>query len=129
MAGKTAASKRTRRRPRGRPRGPAQATPAAAPGRSAPNLPEWKWRTFPVFAAFVAGLLADSLVNPPASNAGTALRIVALLGTGYVLAHVFVTNVIVARRIKARDRARARGDDDTEWVDEVVHPDEQERAP
>ena len=82
-----------------------------------------------MLAAFVAGLLVDSLFNPPASSAGTLLRIVALLGTGYVLAHVFVTNVIVARRIKARDKVRARGDDVGEWVDEVVHPDEQAHGP
>ncbi|MDE3094594.1 MAG: hypothetical protein KGK07_01160 [Chloroflexota bacterium] len=80
-------------------------------------------------AAFVAGLLVDSLFNPPASDAGTALRIVALLGAGYVLAHVFVTNVIVARRIKSRDKARAPDGNAAEWVDEVVHPDEQERGP
>jgi len=90
-----------------------------------PNLPQWKWRTFPVFAAFVAGLLVDSLFNPPASDAGTILRIIALLGTGYVVAHVFVVNVIVARRIKRRDEALRRGDEDEDaWVDEVVHPDE-----
>ena len=129
MPGKSAASKRTRRRPRSRTADKEQATAAEAPVRRAPNLPEWKWRTFPVLAAFVAGLLVDSLFNPPASDAGTALRIVALLGAGYVLAHVFVTNVIVARRIKARDKARTRGDTAAEWVDEVVHPDEQERGP
>jgi hypothetical protein len=90
-----------------------------------PNLPQWKWRTFPVFAAFVAGLLLDSIVNPPASDGGTALRIVALLGVGYVLAHVVVVNVIVARRIRVREKALAAGDDpDVQWVDEVVHPDD-----
>jgi hypothetical protein len=95
-----------------------------------PNLPQWKWRTFPVVAAFVAGLLVDSLFNPPASDAGTVLRIIALLGAGYVLAHVFVVNVIVARRIKRREEALQRGDDDEDaWVDEVVHPDEVPEPP
>jgi hypothetical protein len=104
--------------------------PATKPARdignaSAPNLPKWKWRTFPVFAAFVAGMLLDSVINPPASGPGTAIRIIALLGVGYVLAHLVVVNVVVARRIKARERALAAGDDpDVEWVDEVVHPDD-----
>ncbi|MHB8377354.1 MAG: hypothetical protein ACYDEB_10425 [Dehalococcoidia bacterium] len=126
MAAKTAAkSKRTPRRQRGRAADRATGAGTEARARRKPNLPDWKWRTFPVFAAFVAGLLVDSVFNPPASSAGTALRIVALLGTGYVLAHLFVTNVIVARRIKARDRALAAGRDaEEEWVDEVVHPDE-----
>ena len=116
-------SKRSARRQRAR--GGRRMTAPEARGMRQPNLPQWKWRTFPVLAAFVAGLLVDSLFNPPASDAGTALRIIALLGTGYVLAHVFVVNVIVARRIKRREEALARGDDDEEaWVDEVVHPDE-----
>ncbi len=93
----------------------------------APNLPQWKWRTFPVFAAFVAGMLLDSVLNPPASGPGTAIRIIALLGVGYVLAHLVVVNVVVARRIKAREKALAAGEDpDVEWVDEVVHPDDPE---
>jgi hypothetical protein len=102
-------------------------TAAEARASKMPNLPQWKWRSFPVFAAFIAGLLVDSLFNPPASDAGTVLRIVALLGTGYVLAHLFVVNTVVARRIKARQRAIESGERtpaEEEWVDEVVHPDE-----
>jgi alkylhydroperoxidase family enzyme len=96
-----------------------------APHERMPNLPDWRWRSFPVLVAFIAGVLFDAIINPPQSNAAIALRIVALLGAGYCLAHVFVVNTIVARRIKARQKAMAAaGDEDDEWVDEVVHPDE-----
>lgn len=111
-------------------RGVRRAAPAGTDPRETPavrpNLPHWNWRTFPVFAAFVAGLLLDSIINPPASGLGMALRVIGLLGAGYVLAHVIVVNVIVAGRIRARDKVLAAGEDpEVEWVDEVVHPDEQ----
>jgi len=91
--------------------------------------PERRWRTFPVLAAFVVGLLIASIVNGrPANEAAAALQIAAIFGVGYVLAHLFVLNVIVAGRIRRREAARAAAagdeDDDGEWVDEVVHPDE-----
>lgn len=124
MATKTAVkSKRVERR---RARGGPKMTAAEASASSMPNLPQWKWRTFPVFAALIAGLLLDGLFNPVASDPGRILRIIALLGAGYVIAHVFVVNVVVARRIKAREKAIAAGDAPPpaeEWVDEVVHPD------
>jgi len=104
------------------------ATPAASPaasGRRMPNLPDWRWRSFPVLAAFIAGLLVDSILNPPASDAAVVVRVVAVLGAGYCLAHLFIVNTIVARRIQARQKALATGEtDEDEWVDEVVHPDE-----
>ena len=49
------AAKRRSRRPRNRQRtGDAPPGPATTPPRIAP-LPEWKWRTFPVFFAFTLG--------------------------------------------------------------------------
>ncbi|MBF6600099.1 MAG: hypothetical protein IVW36_06285 [Dehalococcoidia bacterium] len=123
MASKTVL--RPKRTTRSRRRAVRHRGTAAEAASARPNLPHWKWRTFPVFAAFVAGLLLDSMVNPPASGLGTALRVIGLLGAGYVLAHMIVVNVIVAGRIRARDKALAAGEDpDVEWVDEVVHPDE-----
>lgn len=45
-------SKRRLRRERARARSAGEEAPPAAP---APALPEWKWRTFPVFLAFSFG--------------------------------------------------------------------------
>ena len=40
---------------------------------SGPRSPEWRWRTFPVFCAFVVGLLVASFINGRPSN-NVALR-------------------------------------------------------
>lgn len=89
------------------------------------ELRNWRWVTFPVFVAFVCGVLVATIVNGGARNTtGAVLVIAALLGLGYGLAHLFVTNVIVTGRIKRRRAALATGETpDDEWVDEVVHPD------
>lgn len=90
--------------------------PPAEPRRRA--RPDWRWRSFPVFAAFVSGMLLAFLVNEGSVNpAAFVLQIAALLGVGYSLAHLFVTNVITAGRTRRADR-----DDETEDV--VVYPDE-----
>jgi hypothetical protein len=91
--------------------------------------PDWRWRTFPVFAAFVAGLLLASLLNAETDNALEAIvQIVAIGGAAYVLIHLFVMNVIVAGRIKRRDAAVARGEElDDEYEDVVVYPDDRRR--
>lgn len=81
--------------------------------------PSWRWRTFPVFAAFVAGLLIASVVNRETDSAFEgAVQIAALVGASYVLIHLFVMNVLVAGRI--RRRGREPGD---QFEDVVVHPD------
>jgi hypothetical protein len=96
------------------------------------GMPDWKWRTFPVFCAFVAGLLIASIVNGVPDNAVAAvLQIAALGGVIYAVVHMFVINVIVAGRIKRREAGMiGPGDDgnsdDGEWVDEVIHPDQTE---
>jgi hypothetical protein len=80
------------------------------PRPNARTLPQWRWRTFPVFFAFVAGLLIASIVNPPSSGLGYVLQFAALGGFGYALAHLFVTNVIMAGRLKRRRQSPARRD-------------------
>ena len=88
--------------------------------------PDWRWRSFPVFAALVAGVLIDSLISPPSNTGGQVLRVLALLGFGYVLAHLFVTNVIVAGRVRRREKAIARGETpEDDFVEEAVYPKEE----
>ena len=106
-------------------------TPAMPPARSDASarqtrtFPDWRWRSFPVFAALVTGVLIDSLISPPSNTAGQVLRIAALAGFGYVLAHLFVTNVVIAGRIKRRQNAVARGEiPEEDFVEEAVYPGE-----
>jgi hypothetical protein len=88
--------------------------------------PDWKWRTFPVFCAFVAGLLLASVVNGEPDNAlGAIVQLAALVGIAYALIHLFVMNVVVAGRAKRRDAAIARGESpDDDYEDAIVYPDE-----
>jgi hypothetical protein len=97
--------------------------------RRASASPDWRWRTFPVFAAFVAGLLLASLLNAETDNALEAIvQIIAIAGAAYVLIHLFVMNVIVAGRIKRRDAAITRGEEiDDEYEDAVVYPNDHRR--
>ena len=93
------------------------------------NFPDWRWRSFPVFAALVTGVLIDSLISPPSNTVGQVLRIAAVAGFGYVLAHLFVTNVIIAGRLKRREKALARGETPEEdFVEEAVYPGEQQET-
>ncbi len=107
-----------------------RAISAASPNTSPqprPNaraLPQWRWRTFPVFFAFTAGLLVASIVNPPSNGFGYVLQFAALGGFGYALAHLFVTNVIMAGRLKRRRRALERGETPAEdFEEELVYSD------
>lgn len=88
--------------------------------------PRWQWRTFPVFFALVSGLLLASFVNGTPDNTIAAIvQLAAIGGFGYGLAHLFVTNVIVAGRAKRRAEAIGRGDVPAEdWEDETIYPDE-----
>ena len=57
-------------------------------------LPEWNWRTFPVFFAFVAGIVIMGLVAP------TPLGLIffgGLFGLAYGVAHI-LTRMWVTRR-------------------------------
>ena len=79
--------------------------------------PDWRWRSFPVFAAFATGMLIAFVVNQGSVNPiAFVLQLAALLGVGYSLAHLFVTNVITAGRTR-----RVR---EEETEDVIVHPDD-----
>lgn len=89
--------RRRRRKSRGQNEGPsyqqqqAPKTPLRAQTRL---LPEWNWRTFPVFFAFVAGIVIMGLV------ANTLLGLIffgALFGLAYGVAHI-LTRMWVTRR-------------------------------
>jgi hypothetical protein len=83
------------------------------------SRPDWRWRSFPVFAAFASGALIAFIVNEGSVNpVAFVLQIAALLGVGYSLAHLLVTNVATAGRMRRSDR-------DAEEEDVIVHPDEE----
>jgi hypothetical protein len=83
--------------------------------------PDWRWRTFPVFVAFVVGMLVAFVVNGTTQNpAAFVLAILAILGCVYAAIHLFVMNVIVAGRVRRRARALARGETPEEDMEEVV---------
>ena len=83
--------------------------------------PEWRWRTFPVFAAFFVGMLVAFLANGETQNpVAFVLAILAVLGCVYAAIHLFVMNVIVAGRIRKRERATARGETPDEDMENVV---------
>ena len=85
---------------------------------SASGRPDWRWRSFPVFAAFATGMLIAFLVNEGSVNpVAFVLQIAALLGVGYSLAHLLVTNVLGAGRSR-----RAASSEETEDI--LIHPDD-----
>ena len=92
---------------------------ATAPsGRRLRTRPVWRWRTFPVFAALCTGMLIAFFVNKGSANPVAAVvMIAALLGVGYSLAHLVVTNIVTVGRTK---RSPSGG----ETEDVIVHPDE-----
>lgn len=107
--------------------------PTAAPAFDGPQprrFPDWRWRTFPVFFAFVIGLLLASFINGrPNNDVAAAVQIISLLGLGYGLAHLFVVNVIIAGRVKRRREAIDRGETPAEeFEEELVYPEEQPPA-
>lgn len=112
------APKRRRQRAESTPPGGASdaaALPSAyanAPVRSL--RPHWRWRSFPTFFAFVCGMLLAFLVNEGTANpVAFILLIASLLGVGYGLAHMFITNLVVANRVRARQHAAALDGDDS----------------
>jgi len=59
-------------------------------------MPDWRWRSFPVFFAFAAGVLVMGLavVSPVLS---LVVFVAGIFGVAFGLAHI-ATRVIVARR-------------------------------
>ncbi|MBI5285195.1 MAG: hypothetical protein HY874_08895 [Chloroflexi bacterium] len=83
--------------------------------------PAWRWRTFPVFFAFVTGMLLAGFLNGAPTNTTAALaQIAAVAGFGYALAHLFVANVIIAGREKRRRLAMERGEEPAEDFEEEL---------
>lgn len=80
-----------------------------------------------MFFAFVVGLLIASFINGrPNNGVAAAMQVIALAGVGYGVAHLFVTNVIVAGRIKRRREAEARGETLPEdYEEELVYGDDE----
>jgi hypothetical protein len=102
-----------------------QATDTKSPDPSV--SPTWRWRTFPVFAAFVSGLLIASLLNRETDSAiEGAVQIAALAGASYVLIHLFVMKVLVAGRIRRRTERTLRAEEPAELFEDVAVYDAQE---
>jgi hypothetical protein len=78
------------------------------------RLPDWRWRTFPVIAAFVFGALLASLIDRPDSDFALVVRVLLIVAAGYCVAHLFVGYVLVPRRRRPAAGSRAR--DEVELV-------------
>ncbi len=89
--------RRRRRKGRRQEEGPAyqqQQPPKTPPQKQSRSMPDWNWRTFPVFFAFVAGIVIMGLV------ANTLLGLIffgGLFGLAYGVAHI-LTRMWVTRR-------------------------------
>ena len=95
-----------------------------------PPVRRWRWLTFPVFFAFATGLLIASLLNVETdSTIEGVVQIAALLLFGYGLAHLIITNVIVAGRVRRRQLREQSDEASDDWEDEVVYPDEASPPP
>lgn len=80
----------------------------------------WKWRTFPVLAAFVFGALAASLIDRPDNDFVLGVRVMLVLAAAYCVAHVLVMYLILPRR----QRAGAADHEIGAYEDELVYEDE-----
>jgi hypothetical protein len=109
------------RRPSRYERASDRRTPVNVDAVARGGRPDWRWRTFPVFAAFVAGMLLAFVVNGATQNPiAFIFAILAILGCVYSAIHLFVMNVIVAGRVRRRQRALARGETPPEDMEDVV---------
>jgi len=66
----------------------------AAPASTRSALSQWEWRTFPVFFAFMLGIVVMGLVAPTPLG---LIFYVGLFGVAYGVAHI-LTRMWVARR-------------------------------
>jgi hypothetical protein len=75
---------------------------------------DWRWRTFPVLAAFVFGALVASFIDQPDSNFAVVVRVMLVLAAAYCVIHIAVVYFMLPRR---------EGDDadlDAGYEDELV---------
>jgi cell division protein FtsW (lipid II flippase) len=79
----------------GAPEETGEATKTA--GRKAPSLPDWNWRTFPVFFAFALGVFLMGLLGA-LPDVGPALFFISLGGVAFGLAHILTRQVIARWR-------------------------------
>jgi len=87
------------------------------------NRPTWRWRTFPVLAAFVFGVLVASFIDRPDSDFAVGVRIVAVIAASACAAHIFVVYVMAPRRTRNGNGAGAS--DEAAFEDELVYDDPQ----
>ena len=69
-------------------------------GAARPAMPEWNWKTFPVFFAFAVGVVIMGIVAD-APPLGTWLFILGLLGVSFGVAHI-ATRAWIAKRRRQR---------------------------
>jgi hypothetical protein len=109
-------------------RGPAPSPAVArvdADARQRAYGPNWRWLSFPVFAAFVLGALIASFVDRPDTDFAVGIRILLVIAAAYCFAHILAM-YLVAPRIRARrglDNA-ARPPRKEAYEDELVYKDE-----
>lgn len=117
---RTAVGKRASRYDRARDASEGRA-PGTDDGVRSDGRPDWRWRSFPVFAAFVAGMLLAFIVNGTTQNpVAFVVAVLAIMGCVYAAIHLFVMNVIVAGRVRRRQQAIARGETPPEDMEDVV---------
>jgi membrane associated rhomboid family serine protease len=61
----------------------------------------WRWRTFPVFLAFVCGAFVMGLLNGVTNPVGAVFFYLALFGVAFGAAHI-VTRWLAERRMRRR---------------------------
>ncbi|MEX0750185.1 MAG: hypothetical protein WD359_05190 [Dehalococcoidia bacterium] len=93
------------------------------------NLPDWRWRTFPVFFAFFVGMLVMAVLNGAPDNQLAAIaQFVVLAALSYGLARIVVRKLLMERRLTRREKQIARGEPvDDEYEDVVVYPEQNKR--
>lgn len=88
-------------------------------------LPEWRWRTFPVFFAFFLGALVMAVLNGAPDNELAAIAQFVVLGAlSYGLARVVVRKLFAERRLTRRERQRIGDETDDDYEDVLVYPGE-----